>query len=154
EQASVTVLSDGYWRRRFGADPNIIGKTLALNGSEYQVVGVMPPDFVFPYPEMLGPSGFTRITGIHMCLPIVFLGPSAGSNKMLTQAGQIVRGAHWWGAIGRMKPGVTPQQVEADMRTIAAQLERSYPATNKGWTATVVPSMDQSVGTIRPALLI
>jgi putative ABC transport system permease protein len=154
EQAPVVVLSDGYWRRRFGADAHILGKTLALNGFQYQVVGVMPPDFVFPYPGMLGPSGFTRIAGIDVWLPITFSGTRAGTNRMLTPTGQIVRGVHWWGAIGRMKPGVTPQQVEADMKTIAARLERSYPATNKGWSATVVPTIDQSVGTIRPALLI
>jgi putative ABC transport system permease protein len=154
EEAPVAVLSDGYWRRRFGTDPNIIGKTLTLSGSQYQVVGVMPPDFVFPYPGMLGPSGFTRITSIDMWLPITFSGPGAAANRMLTPSGQIVRGAHWWGAIGRMKPGVTPPHVEADLKTIAARLEQSYPATNKGWSATVVPSIDQSVGTIRPALLI
>jgi putative ABC transport system permease protein len=154
EQAPVVVLSDGYWRRRFGADAQIVGRTLTLNGSPYQVVGVMPPDFVFPYPGMLGPSGFTRITGVDLWLPITFSGPMAARNRILTPAGQIERGGRWWGAIGRMKPGVTPQQVEADMRTIAAQLERSYPATNTGWSATVVPTIDQSVGTIRPALLI
>jgi len=154
EQAPVVVLSDGYWRRRFGADAQIVGRTLTLNGSPYQVVGVMPPDFVFPYPGMLGPSGFTRITGVDLWLPITFSGPMAATNRILTPAGQIERGGRWWGAIGRMTPGVTPQQVEADMRTIAAQLERSYPATNTGWSATVVPTIDQSVGTIRPALLI
>ena len=154
EQAPVVVLSDGYWRRRFGADAHIVGKTLALSGFQYQVVGVMPPDFVFPYPGMLGPSGFTRITSIDLWLPITFSGSRAGTNRMLTQTGQIVRGVHWWGAIGRMKPGVTPQQVEADMKTIAAQLERSYPATNTGWSVTVVPTIEQSVGTIRPALFI
>src|SRR6185503_10491761 len=99
-------------------------------------------------------SGFTRITGVDLWLPITFSGPMAATNRILTRAGQIERGGRWWGAIGRMKPGVTPQQVEADMRTIAAQLERSYPATNTGWSATVVPTIDQSVGTIRPALLI
>ena len=154
EQAPVAVLSDRYWRRRFGANPNIIGKTLTLSGSQYAVVGVMPPDFVFPYPGMLGPSGFTRVASIDMWLPITYSGPSAVTNRMLTPSGQIVRGAHWWGAIGRMKSGVTAQQVEADLKTVAARLERSYPATNKGWSATVVPSIDQSVGTIRPALLI
>jgi putative ABC transport system permease protein len=154
ERDVVAVLSDGYWRRRFGADPNIIGKTLTLSGSAYEVVGVMPPDFVFPYPGMLAPSGFTRITGVDMWLPIPFSGPGAAANRMLAPNGQIVRGGHWWGAIGRMKPGVTPERVEADLKTIAAQLEQSYPATNKGWSATVVPSIDQSVGTIRPALLI
>ena len=62
EDSGVIVLSDGYWRRRFGADPNIVGKTLTLSNQPFQVIGVMPPDFVFPYPGMLGPSGFTRVT--------------------------------------------------------------------------------------------
>ncbi len=154
ESAPVAVLSDGYWRRRYGADPNIIGKTLTLSGLPFQVVGVMPPDFVFPYPGMFGPSGFTRVTGVDMWLPITFSGPGAAANRLLTQTGQVVRNVRWWGAIGRMKPGVTPQQVEADMQTIASQIGQAYPESNKGWGATVVSSIDQSVGTIRPALLI
>jgi putative ABC transport system permease protein len=154
EDNGVTVLSDGYWRRRFGADPNIVGKTLTLNNNTFQVIGVMPPDFVFPYSGMLGPSGFTRVTGIDMWLPIAFSGPMAANMRMLTQSGQIVRGVHWWGAIGRLKPGVSAAQAEADMRTIADQLAQAYPTTNKGWSATVVRSIDQSVGSIRPALMI
>ena len=154
EERTVLVLSDGYWRRRFGADPAIVGKTLTLQGQPFEVIGVMPPDFVFPYAGMLGPSGFTRVTGIDMWLPIAFSGPMAAVNRMLTQSGQIVRNVHWFGAIGRLKSGVAPQQAEADMKTIASQLEQSYPQTNKGWSATVVRSIDQSVGTIRPALLI
>jgi predicted permease len=147
-------LSDGFWRRRFGGDATIVGKNLTLQGIPFQVIGIMPPDFVFPYPGMLGPSGFTRITGVDMWLPIAFSGPGAAANRMLTPNGQIVRNVHWWGAIGRMKPGVSVQQVEADMKTIASQLEQSYPQTNKGWSATAVQSIDQSVGTIRPALMI
>jgi predicted permease len=154
ENAPVVVMSDGYWRRRFGADPGIVGKTLTLSGTPFQVVGVMPPDFVFPYPGMLGPSGFTRVTGVDMWLPITFSGPGAAINRMLNAHGQVVRNVHWFGALGRLKPGVAPEQAEADMKTIAAQLEQSYPVTNKGWSATVVRSIDQSVGTIRPALMI
>jgi predicted permease len=154
EQAQVVVLSDGYWRRRFGADPAVVGTSVTLYGMPYQVIGVMPRDFVFPYPGMLGPSGFTRVTSIDMWLPIAFSGPVAASNRMLTPSGQIVRSAHWWGAIGRVKPGVSLQQVEADMKRIAADVEQANPATNKGWSATVVPSIDQSVGAIRPALMI
>jgi len=154
EESGVVVLSDGYWRRRFGGDPAIVGKTLLVSGQTLQVLGVMPPDFVFPYAGMLGPSGFTRVTGIDMWLPIAFGGPMAVNNRMLTQSGQIVRSVHWFGAIGRLKAGVAPQQAEADMKTIALQLEQNYPATNKGWSATVVRSIDQSVGTIRPALII
>ena len=103
KRTPVTVLSDGYWRRRFGADPNIVGKTLTLNGTPFQVIGVMPPDFVFPYPGMLGPSGFTRVTSIDAWLPIAFSGPMAATNRMLNAQGQIVRNVHWLGAIGRLE---------------------------------------------------
>ncbi len=154
EEQPLIVLSDGYWRRRFGADPNILGKQLTLNNTSFEVIGVMPPDFIFPYPGMLGPSGFTRVTGIDAWLPITFSGPGAAMNRMLTQTGQIVRNVHWFGAIGRLKAGISPQQAEADMKTIAAQLEQGYPQTNKGWSATVIRSIDQSVGTIRSALMI
>ncbi|HEX8027558.1 MAG TPA: ABC transporter permease [Vicinamibacterales bacterium] len=154
EENGVVVLSDGYWRRRFGADPAMVGKSMTLNGQAFEVIGIMPPDFVFPYPGMLGPSGFTRVNAIDMWLPIAFSGPMAVNNRMLTAQGQMVRNVHWFGAIGRLKPGVSPDQAEADMKTIAAQLEQSYPATNNGWSATVVRSIDQSVGTIRPALMI
>ncbi|HJU44605.1 MAG TPA: ABC transporter permease [Vicinamibacterales bacterium] len=154
EETPVVVLSDGYWRRRFGADPRILGKTLMLSGVPHDVIGVMPPDFVFPYPGMLGPSGFTRVTSIDFWRPIPFSGPGAVNNRMFTQSGQIVRNVHWWGAVGRLKPGVSPEQAEADIKTIAAQLEQSFPNTNKGWSATVVRSIDQSVGSVRAALLI
>jgi predicted permease len=154
EENGVIVLSDGYWRRRFGADPAIVGKTLTLNNVPFQVIGVMPADFVFPYPGMFGPSGFTRVTGIDAWLPIAFSGAMAVNNRMLTQSGQIVRNVHWFGALGRLKSGVSAEQAEADLKTIAAQLEQSYPQTNKGWSATVVPAIDQSVGTVRPALMI
>lgn len=154
EESGVVVLSDGYWRRRFGADPKIVGQVLSVSGQSLQVLGVMPPDFVFPYSGMLGPSGFTRVTGVDMWLPIAFSGPMAANNRMLNQAGQVVRNVHWFGAIGRLKAGVSEAQAAADARTIASQLEQTYPDTNKGWSATVVSSIDQSVGEIRPALMI
>lgn len=154
EESGVVVLSDGYWRRRFGGDPNIVGQVLSVSGQPLEVLGVMPADFVFPYSGMLGPSGFTRVTGVDMWLPIAFSGPMAVNNRMLNQSGQIVRNVHWFGAIGRLKAGVSEQQASADVRTIASQLEQSYPDTNNGWSATVVSSIDQSVGSIRPALMI
>jgi predicted permease len=150
----VVVLSDGFWRRQFGADPSIVGRALTLNNERHQVVGVMPPDFVFPYAGMLGPSGFTRVTRVDLWIPIAMSGPQAAANRMLTPSGQLVRNVHWWGAVGRLKPGVSPEQAEADLETVAAQLERSYPDTNKGWSATVIPTRDQTVGAARGALLI
>lgn len=154
EESGVVVLSDGYWRRRFGADPAIVGKTLSVSGQSIQIIGVMPPDFVFPYSGMLGPSGFTRVTSVDAWLPIAFSGPMAINNRMLTASGQMVRNVHWFGAIGRLKAGVSPEQAEADLKTVAAQLEQTYPETNKKWSATVVRSIDQAVGAIRPALMI
>ncbi len=154
EPPGVVVLSDGFWKRRFGGDPTVVGRTLPISGESFQVAGVMPPGFVFPYGGMLGPSGFTRVPRVDMWIPIQFSGPHAAGNRMLSQSGQIVRNVHWFGAIGRLKPGVSAPQAEADMKTVAAQVEQSNPNTNKGWSATVVPTMDQTVGSSRSALLI
>ena len=148
------MLSYGYWQRRFGGDPTIVGRTLQLSNFAFEVVGVMPQDFVFPYGGMLGPGGFTRVTRVDMWVPIAFTGAGARVNRMLTDSGELVRSVHWWGAVGRLKPGVTAERAEAELQTIAAQLAQQYPDSNKGWSATVVPTLDQTVGTIRPALLV
>jgi putative ABC transport system permease protein len=148
------LLSHGYWQRRFGGDPSIVGKTLQISNFAFNVVGVMPADFVFPYGGMLGPGGFTRVTRIDVWVPIAFSGPAARANRMLTESGQLVRNVHWWGAVGRLKPGATIAQAQADFETVAAQLAQTYPDTNTGWSATVVSTLDQTVGSIRPALLI
>ena len=124
-----TLISYGFWQRRFGGDPAIIGRTMQVPGAALTIVGVMPPDFTFPYGSMLGPSGFTRATTIDMWAPIRFAGPLATINRMLTPQGQLVRGTHWLGAIGRMKPGVTVAEVQADMAVAARQMEQSYPDT-------------------------
>jgi predicted permease len=152
--AREVILSHGFWRRRFAGDPSVVGRSVQIGTFPFTIVGVMPQDFTFPYGTMLGPSGFTRVTTIDMWVPIAFEGQLAAVNRMLTPQGQLVRGTHWLGAIGRMKPGVTVEQVQADMSTVAAQLEQAYPQTNKGWGATVVPVLDQTVGTIRGPLLV
>ena len=115
----------------------------------------MPQDFTFPY------GVDARALGLHARRPTIDLWAPmrsrvrcAAANRMLTPQGQLVRGTHWLGAIGRMKPGVTVEQVQADMSTVARQLEQSYPDTNAGWGATVVPVLDQTVGTIRGPLLV
>jgi putative ABC transport system permease protein len=148
------VLSHGFWQRRFGGDPAIVGRPLQIATATATIVGVMPPDFTFPYGSMLGPSGFTRSTTIDIWTPMAFSGSLAAVNRMLTPQGQIVRGTHWLGAIGRMKPGVAVEQVQADMSTVARQMEQTYPETNAGWGATVLPVLDQTVGTIRAPLLV
>ncbi len=152
--AFEVLLSDGFWHRRFGADPGVVGRTIQVGTIPATIIGVMPSDFTFPYGTMLGPSGFTRSTTIDLWAPMAFEGQIATVSRMLTPQGQLVRGTHWLGAIGRMKPGITIEQVQADLSTVARQLEQAYPDTNLGWGATVVPVLDQTVGTIRGPLLV
>ena len=152
--AFEVLLSHAYWQRRFGADPAVVGRSVQIGSYPATIVGVMPADFTFPYGTMLGPSGFTRVTTIDLWVPMRFEGALAAVNRMLTPQGELVRGVHWLGAVGRMKPDVSVDQVQADLSTVAAQLEQTYPETNKGWGATVVPVLEQTVGSIRAPLLV
>ncbi len=154
QYAFEVLLSYGFWQRRLGGDPAVVGRTLQISSYPATIIGVMPRDFTFPYGTMLGPSGFTRVTTIDLWAPMAFEGPIAVTNRMLTPQGQLVRGTHWLGAIGRMKAGVTVRDVQADLSTVARQLEQSYPATNAGWGATVVPVLEQTVGNIRGPLFV
>ncbi len=127
----VVILSYGLWQRRFGSDVNITGKPLTLNGESYTVVGVMPPDFQFPSRDD------------QLWVPIAF-----------TSQGAANRGGHFLEVIARTKPGVTLQQAQAEMNTIAARLQQQYPEQNTDLGATVIPLHEQVVGDIKPALLV
>jgi putative ABC transport system permease protein len=127
----VVVLSHGLWQRRFGADPSVVGRQLELNGQSHTVVGVMPRSFQFPSPET------------ELWAPIAF-----------TQQEAANRGRHYLQVVARMKPGVSVEQAQAEMSTIAARLQQQYPENNTDLGATVVPLHEQVVGDIRPALLI
>jgi putative ABC transport system permease protein len=108
----VAIVSDGLWRRRFGADPNLIGREIQLTGETYRVVGVMPP-------------GFQLTQGTELWVPLD-LDPAA-------QPGRANRSSHNLSVIGRLKPGVSLSQAQASMDTIARQLEQQYPESNTGW---------------------
>jgi putative ABC transport system permease protein len=101
----VTILSDGLWRRRFGADPNLIGRQIQLSGESYTVVGVAPPRFQFTQ-------------GTELWAPLTLRTNSSGHNLSV---------------IGRLKPGVSLAQAQASMDAIARQLEQQYPELNTGW---------------------
>jgi putative ABC transport system permease protein len=104
----VAVLSYGLWRSAFGGDPNIVGRNISLNAMNHTVVGVMPPDFFFPNPQI-------RIwTAVGM------------DPKMLVET----RRPHFMSVIARLRPGVSIAQARAQMTTIAARLEQRYPNTN------------------------
>jgi putative ABC transport system permease protein len=128
----VVVLSDGLWKRRFGTDRRIVGKTIALDGNSYTVVGVAPPRFRFPdRPDLW--------------IPLVF-GP-----EDLNPEG---RGAHWIGVMARMAPNVTVAQANAEMVTLTRRLEQQYPESNTNMTAAVLPMQEYLVGDVRPALYV
>jgi putative ABC transport system permease protein len=126
----VAVLSYGLWQRRFGGTRDVLGKDIELGGERYQIVGVMPEDF--------------RI-GLRADLWI----PLDMDLKKLPG-----RGEHSYPAIGRLKPGVTPQQAKANLNAIAKRLEEQYPDSNRQIGADVVEIREQLTGNVRPALLV
>jgi putative ABC transport system permease protein len=128
------VLSFGLWQRQFGGDPKIVGRTISLNSRPYTIVGVMGSDF-HPLPSTLvSPEG-------------QFYRPVAEPYD------ESERDARHLRAIARLKPGITVEQAQAEMKVIAQRLEREHPLTNKGQGAHVVSIADDTVGGIRRTLL-
>jgi putative ABC transport system permease protein len=131
-KASVVVLSYGLWTRRFGSDPQVIGKSLTLDGQSYRVVGVMQDRFQFP-------------RGADLWLPSEFdadaLSPGA-------------RGAHYLRVMARLKPGVSIDKAQSEMVAISKRLEQQYPRTNTGWTSKLLSLNEATVGNVRPTLLV
>ena len=152
--APEVVLSHGYWRRRFGDDPTVLGRSIRIGNQPATIVGVMPSDMVFPYPGMLGPSGFTRVTAVDMWVSMAFEGPMAAEQRTIGPNGEVARGVRFLGAIGRRRAGSSIEQVRADLASIARELEAEHPASNTGWGVIVTAASEQAVGRIRPALLL
>jgi predicted permease len=131
---NVVVLSHGLWQRRFGADPRLIGQTLLLNGNSYTIVGVLPPQFIFPIREA------------ELAVP---LAPDADPWRSARTSTNFLR------AIARLRPGVTLAQAEADLTSIAGRLRQQYPAANENQNklgVTLTPLNDEVVGNYRHAL--
>ena len=123
------ILNWKLWKQRYGSDPNVIGRTMNLDGTPYVIIGVMGPRMNTPdYAQIWTPLG-------------------------LTAAEAAVRGEHHYLAIARLKPGVTLQEAQARMNIISQHLEQLYPADDKGWGALVLSMREDLVGDIRPALL-
>ena len=124
------ILSDGLWRRRFGADPNVINRSIRLSGNLFTIVGVMPPGF-----SILDKN-------VDIWVPIGF------SAEARTPQGR------WTMVIARLKDGVTFKRAQDDMTRVASQLTAMFPDFDTGWTARVVPLKEQLTGGVRPALLV
>ena len=125
----VAVLSDGLWRRRFGGDPAIVGKTIPLEGGGYEVIGVMGPEFEYPI-------GATRPTDLWV--PYVVPADERIRNPQSISI--------YLSAIARLKPGVSVQQAQANMDQIAAALTQAHPEWNKDTLFGVRPLRDHIVG--------
>ncbi len=140
-KGQVVILSHGLWQRRFGSDPDIAGKTVTMDGNIYTIVGVMPPDI---YPSWPTTSAKIMFQHSHQQFWI----PAAFSDRWRAS-----RRSHILGVIGRLKPGVTLDQAQAEMNTVAARLEQSFPE-NEDEGILVSPLMYEMVGNVRPALLV
>ena len=150
EVDTAVVVSHDFWQHRLGGDPSILGRVLTIQNQPRTVVGVMPPDFVFPYKTMLGPTGFSRSSEVDAWLPLAFV----AADTRVTGTASLTRAARFLSVVGRLKPGVTAAQADGEIRGIAVQLAASYPSTNRVVGATVVPLHDQAVGALRPALVL
>src|SRR5215208_6819609 len=131
------VLSYGFWKRRFGGDPGLVGKQITLNGNPFNVVGVMPPSFYWHIKQRSGTGKPAEVWGV---LPM----PAAGAQ------GSNERG-RYLSVVGKLKKGVTFEQAEAEIKTIHTRLSEDS-TFNKNYTAEVIPLREQFVGNIRPAL--
>ena len=125
----VAVISHGLWRRRFAGKPEAIGKVIALDGQSYSIIGVAPP-------------GFDPPSGSDIWVP---LGLDFAKES---------RGGHYLQVFGRLKGGVETGPAQRGCTGIAANLERAYPDTNKGWGADVISLHDYAVEDVRPSILI
>jgi putative ABC transport system permease protein len=125
----IAVIGYGLWQRRFGGSPDLAGKTIALNGEIYTVVGIAPAAFQFPR------------------------GADVWTPDLLSEE-KTKRGSNYLKIIARLKDGVTRSQAQAQMNQIAAALAEKYPANDTNLTVAIAPLLEEQVGNIRPVLLI
>src|SRR5262249_3875669 len=137
DSGRVVMLSEQLFRKRFNSDPSILNQAITLDGRPFTVVGVMPASFEFP------------IQNEPVELWTTISGDASGQEPITGQ-----RGAHFLSVIGRLKPGIAQEQVQAELTTIAARLEQQYPDTNTHKSLRLDSALTALVGDIRPALLI
>ena len=139
--ASEAVISDGLWRRAYGADPTVLGRTIRIDNDPLTIIGVLPRGFRHPGPTVSGDAevfcagGFTGAP---------FPPPMRGTRNLVS-------------GIGRLKPGLTLAQAQARLTAMAAELRHDFPAdylSQADWTIEIQPLQDALVGKVRPMLLV
>ncbi|HWS52912.1 MAG TPA: ABC transporter permease [Pyrinomonadaceae bacterium] len=131
--AAVAVISHGLWQRRFGGDPDIVGRLVKLDGREREIVGVTRDDFSFEF--------VTAAADFWM--------PIDPASSVYQQ-----RGAIFLEAIGRLRPGVSVEQASADLGVVASRLEQQYQDSNAGVGVRLASAQEDLVGDVRPTLLV
>ena len=131
--APVVILGGGFWKRKFGSSRDILGKAITLNGTTYTVIGVIPTDFTF----------YGQMRDVYT--------PIGQWSDPLFRDRSVDVSSH---AFGRLKPGVTFAQAQADMSDIAQNLAATYPDTDKNVGTSVILMKDDIVGKVRPFLLL
>ncbi|HKF57985.1 MAG TPA: ABC transporter permease [Blastocatellia bacterium] len=126
----VVVLSHKLWQRKFAGDPDIVGRTIQLNGEDYTIIGVMPPGFIHP----------SNVTDLWTPLSLSFAGDG--------------RNLHALQVVALLKHGLSIERAGAEIDSIALQLAAEHPDTNAGWGARVYPIRQLYSGDVRLSLLI
>jgi putative ABC transport system permease protein len=135
----TVVLGHGLWQRLFGGDPGIVGRQVLLDNTPTEVVGVMPAGFDFPVAntELWVPLGLSHTKPPNPAIP----------------TGRY-RGYRILSVVGRLRPGVSLTQADADLAGVSRALEQQFPDVNRQMTARAIPLHDVLVGSVRPALLV
>jgi predicted permease len=139
--ASEAVISDGLWRRAYGADPNVIGRTIRIDNDPLTIIGVLPRGFRHPGPTVSGDVEVFCAAGFS---GVPFPPPLRGTRVLA-------------GGIGRLRPGLTLEQAQARLTAMAAQLRRDFPTDyppQAQWTIEIQPLQETLVGKVRPMLLV
>jgi predicted permease len=132
----VALISEGLWRRKFSASPDVLGKAIILEGRSFTIIGVIPASFQI------------AAASLHSAEAYVPMGQWRNTFLDDRASGMGMR------AIARLKPGVTLEQANADMAQVTRNLAVAYPEADKGIGATLVPLKEQMVGDVRPFLLV
>ena len=137
----VALLSDGYWQRRFGGDPDAVGRTILLNGEPYVITGILPREFRLLPPSSVFPSQ------VDVWVPLA---------STLTTPLMRSRDVRYLHVIGRLRPGATPEHVQADLDAAARTFRQEHPDAYQEaeWGLRLVAFQEQIVRGIRPALLV
>jgi putative ABC transport system permease protein len=116
----VALIKQSLWERRYGLDPNVLGRQMMIDGKSYTIIGILPPEFKFP------------VNGSEVWTPLAFDAKEAAD-----------RGNHYLQVLGLLKPGATKEQAQAELDAISQRAQQQFPETNSGRTAAVM-SMNES----------